>query len=328
MEAETQSQRAFLLGRMRDDRQHRVTAAALKKLPKAAVERLRLDSGRIGEVLAGLVEQGLVIQGPVGKSVGWRLTESGAAYVRTLPASSPLLKAVHDDGQLLDRQKAFALFHLFIARGGQLSAAELRRKLTAAKAKPLGFDARTARWVMALLVADGSVVEQRDGKSVFWQASAATPARLATLKQHPDIELTLTGEAFNALTSAGLMTAAETRGAAPEALNSPAPSASGARATAAPADLAEVVLSEFRELLREKHWHTGMVPIHEVRRRVATRNGEQAARHDVLDDRVRQLRRQERVRLISLSDLSRATPEQLADSIPGDNETFFYLGEP
>jgi hypothetical protein len=80
--------------------------------------------------------------------------------------------------------------------------------------------------------------------------------------------------------------------------------------------------------LREKHWHTAMVPIHEIRQRIAARQGERAARHDVLDERVRQLRREDRLRLISLSDLSRATPEQLADSIPGDNETFFYVGEP
>jgi len=307
------------------------------------VDELRLDSERIAAVLAGLLQEGFVSDQVVRKSVSWHLTESGAAYLATLPAWPPpkVVKPVHDDAQLLAQQQAYALFQLFIAKGGKFSAAQLRTKLMGAKAKLVRFDAATVEWVMSLLVADGSVIEQRRGKSVSWQPVESAASRLAKLEQHPEVELTLNGAAWNAvkLTNAGASSVSQSppqpspgvpgKGVR---LASPALSASdrGSTSNALPsaAEFEDIILAEFRELLREKHWHTGMVPIHEIRQRVAAGQGERAARHDVLDERVRQLRRADRLRLISLSDLSRATPEQLADSIPGDNETFFYVGEP
>ena len=87
-------------------------------------------------------------------------------------------------------------------------------------------------------------------------------------------------------------------------------------------------MSAFRELLRERYSHTGLVPIHEVRQMIAARHGEPAARHEALDGQVRQLRRDGRVRMVSIADQGRATSEQLGQSIPGENEIFFYLGEP
>jgi hypothetical protein len=58
---------------------------------------------------------------------------------------------------------------------------------------------------------------------------------------------------------------------------------------------------------------------------VGKKFGPAAARHDQFDQVVKQLRQQSRIRLVSISDLRDATPEQLNDSIPGMNETFFYL---
>ena len=68
-----------------------------------------------------------------------------------------------------------------------------------------------------------------------------------------------------------------------------------------------------------------MVPIFEVRRRVGELLGPQAARHDVFDPRIRDLRRSGRLRTIAISDLRDATDEQLAESIKGINQTLFYL---
>jgi hypothetical protein len=48
--------------------------------------------------------------------------------------------------------------------------------------------------------------------------------------------------------------------------------------------LAQAVLAEFQDLLRECHCRTGLVPIHEVRQRIAAQFGPSAARHDVLDE--------------------------------------------
>jgi hypothetical protein len=44
-----------------------------------------------------------------------------------------------------------------------------------------------------------------------------------------------------------------------------------------------------------------------------------------LDEPIRELWRRGRVRMVALADLTRATSEQLNDSIPGVHETLFYL---
>jgi hypothetical protein len=90
-------------------------------------------------------------------------------------------------------------------------------------------------------------------------------------------------------------------------------------------DLPEIIFREFQGLAREKYGHTGLVPIHEIRQRVAERLGPEFAHHDIFDEKVQQLRQQRRVRMIPISDLRQATPGQLNDSIPGVNETLYYL---
>src|SRR5207249_9714477 len=70
-----------------------------------------------------------------------------------------------------------------------------------------------------------------------------------------------------------------------------------AQAPPNPEELAEVVLAEFEDLRRERYGRSGLVPIHEVRRRIADRFGPATARHDVLDEVVLDLWRQQRIRL-------------------------------
>lgn len=95
-----------------------------------------------------------------------------------------------------------------------------------------------------------------------------------------------------------------------------------------PSDLSNATLEVARELLRESFGHTRLVPIHELRRRMSETYGAEAARHDRLDTALQALQQQGDVRLIALTDLSRATADQLNQSIPGWNETFFYLELP
>jgi hypothetical protein len=89
----------------------------------------------------------------------------------------------------------------------------------------------------------------------------------------------------------------------------------------------DALLDEARVLLRDRHSHTGLVPIFELRRRVKMQFGDLAASHEELDGRLRRLRREHRVRLVSISDRSQATAEQLSDSVPGEDEMFYYVGE-
>lgn len=330
MDERLSNQRVFLLSRMATAKARSLTGAALKKLPKAAREDLGLDADTAAGVMAGLAAEHHVTEKRRGKSVSYQITESGAAYVKTLPPYPPPPKVepvapAHEDAQLLGRQKGFALFQLFVAKDKKLTGAELKRKLTSAKAKPLAFNPQAIAWVAWLLAGEGSAREQKRGKSASYELTPEGLARLATAEQHPDVELTLTGAALTALTTAA-------RGAQPSESSAESPSVAAAPAQPSPAspaaDSAESVLAVFRELLRERYSHTGLVPIHEVRQLIATRHGESAARHDALDPQIRQLRRSGRVRLVSIADQSRATSEQLGQSIPGENEIFFYLGEP
>ena len=109
-------------------------------------------------------------------------------------------------------------------------------------------------------------------------------------------------------------------------LGAPAAESPGPGPGPAPAagDLAAAVLEVFEELRREKYGHTGMVPIHEIRRGIAGRLGPAAARHDVLDEAIKRLGR-ERLRMLPINDASHVSAEELNDSIRGLNETWFYL---
>src|SRR5262249_37074808 len=87
-------------------------------------------------------------------------------------------------------------------------------------------------------------------------------------------------------------------------------------------ELAEAVLAEFQELHQEKYGRSGLVPIYEVRRKIADRFGPNAARHDVLDEVISHLWRQGLVRMTAISDLRDASEDQLDDSIQGDSQIF------
>lgn len=88
---------------------------------------------------------------------------------------------------------------------------------------------------------------------------------------------------------------------------------------------ADSVLTTFGEMLRSKHARTGLVPIHELRKTLAAQHGAERAGHESLDAVLMRLDHEDKIRLVAIGDRSRATPEQLADSIPGENETFFYV---
>jgi len=125
------------------------------------------------------------------------------------------------------------------------------------------------------------------------------------------------------ITLSALLTAARGIGvSSPGAVASP-PRESQAVPNAA--ELEQAVMEIFRELLRERYSITKMVPIHEVRAKIHSRYGEDAASHAVLDVTILNLWRGKQVRLISLEDAGAATLAQRQDSIPGVGETLFYL---
>lgn len=114
---------------------------------------------------------------------------------------------------------------------------------------------------------------------------------------------------------------------APAAAPVPAPTPVGEAPTQAPdaRNLATAVLEVFEELRREKFGHTGLVPIHEIRREIARRLGPEAARHDVLDGPIKEFHRGDRLRLLPINDASGVSAEEMNASIHGNNVTWFYL---
>ncbi len=90
-------------------------------------------------------------------------------------------------------------------------------------------------------------------------------------------------------------------------------------------DLDRLILNGIDKLHTEQYYTTGLVPIHALRAWIATRAGETAASHAVLDDRLKTLRGQNHFRLVAISDTQGVTEDQFAAAVPGVNETLFYV---
>jgi hypothetical protein len=92
-----------------------------------------------------------------------------------------------------------------------------------------------------------------------------------------------------------------------------------------PQDLERVIMEVFEQLRREKFGHTRLVPIHAIRSVIKERFGDQAARHDTLDETIKRLWRGGRLNLLPINDATGVSVEEMNDSIPGTAETWFYL---
>jgi hypothetical protein len=247
------------------------------------------------------------------------------------------LKDANVSEQLLACQKAFVLLQFFRSEDRSLKRSQLKEKLRTKNAtRSLGFDDDTALKVLSSLVQDRFLAERKSGKGASYRLTDGHPDLLKCLEQqYPTIELRMKGETLNTLLAAVRQSgscavslrpddaACCEQQAMPAALQRDQPEA--VETVQFPDDFTDAILAEFEELRREKYSHTGLVPIFEVRQRIAERFGPAAARHDVLDPQFQRLRQDERLRLVPISFLGDATPEQLNASIPGVNETLFYL---
>jgi hypothetical protein len=137
---------------------------------------------------------------------------------------------------------------------------------------------------------------------------------LAAQEQYPTLDIRLKGREFNALLAAVRDLAGDWQRPIQEPVNSSVPD-----------DLASKILAVVQELQRERAGYSRLVPIHEIRLRVAKTWGATAASHDVFDEKVKLLWREGKLRMVPISDMRDGTPEQLMHSIPGVNETFFYV---
>ena len=275
------------------------------------------NASETDRALADLVEKGFIAVSGGAKdgshprpNASYRLTETGRHRLRPARPDIP--------DEQLQAQEAFILLQVFRAKERTLTRSELNGKLkTKAAIGQLEFDVKAAPttidYHLAALVEKGCLDQRKQGVSVRYDMNEEHGVKaLASVKQHDAVSFTMTGEILNALLSAARR-------------SKPIPSESTAPPLASkplgPHDIANYIDRLRSDLYAGKD----LVPIHEVRRLVAEHHGAEAAGHPVFDPLLKRMRSEERLELMAIGDNRAATQKQLDDSIPGMNETIFYI---
>jgi DNA-binding PadR family transcriptional regulator len=321
------SHETTLLGLLAKASDGRLTTGKLKeKLGKGSTDEP--SASEIDQALLGLIEQGLVAVGGSPKEgphprrdATYRLTEQGRNHLRPARPDFP--------EELLRNQEAFILLQVFRARDQRLTRSELNQKLKSKAAEgQLEFDTRnspqTIDYHLSRLVEKRCLIEHRKGVSVAYTLDPDRGSEaLASAKQHDAVSFTLTGQTLNALIQAARGSLTEHGGTPPHDEPIPSPPTESSPSPLGPEEIAKIV-----ERLRSTSVaRDGLVPIHEVRRLVAEEHGLEAASHGAFDPLLKRMRSDGQVKLMPISDKRRATQEQLDASIPGVNETIFYIVE-
>jgi predicted transcriptional regulator len=294
-----------------------------EKIGAVAGRQLELPAAVANKVRGELVERGYLATRKTGRQVFYVLTDAGRAYFATLEkptfAERPDRTVVDESGisdELRDAQGAFLLLQLLDAQGRTLAKGQANR-IPSALQSSLGLKPAVANHRRARLAEQGYIRIKRNGRNDEYVLTDDGFDYLVACGKHlGHATFTIHGATLNVLVAAA-------RESSFERDKSGSPSAEPSVANAQ--ELAEAVLAEFQDLRREKHGRSGLVPIHEVRGRIADGFGQNAARHDVLDDIILDLWRQGRLRLTAISDLRDASEQELDDSIQGESQTFFYL---
>ena len=307
----------------------RLTAAELKKKLGIGTKK-GTDPAEANQTLASLIEQGfLAISGGAQDAphprpnAAYRLTREGIAHLR--PARPDF------SDELLQAQEAFILLQVFRAKEQKLTRSDLNGKLKSrAAVGQLEFDVKAAPetidYHLAELVDKECLTVLKRGVSISFELNPEKgAAALASSKQHEAVSFTLTGETLNALLAA----AGRSNGAISASdgeVRYEAPTAVEVEIEPQPASLSSLEIIRYLDQLRSgKYAGKDQIPIHELRRIVASQHGEEMAAHKVLDPIIKEMRSNGQLRFIAISDNRDATQKELDDSIPGMNETLFYI---
>jgi hypothetical protein len=245
--------------------------------------------------------------------------------------------------QLTERRQAYILLRVQLAVGRRLKQSDLASKFnkTVLRALDLGhfvtkkgneeyvLDRPRLNALRDELVNEGYLKRSWEKRTAYLQTTEKGQALLFASHQYESIAFNITGGELNRLfadareTLLSLKDSPQSREELPASAN--AGSTGDGKPPAPEIDLAAEVMAEFEQLLQEQPNDVEMIPIHLVRRRIAQRLGEAAAAHDVFDPVIQQLGKQRRLRLVAISDYRDATQDELEASVPGVNETLFYL---
>jgi predicted transcriptional regulator len=319
-------QEAFLLEQLAQPGANSKTAGELnKKIGRVAQRVLQLEPKNAKKIRSELADRGYLAATKKGQSVFYALTEAGRSYLATLERptipTSNARKASIDESRISDElreaQKAYILLQLLDADERTLSRSRANKGPRDLLSR-LGLKADVANYRRAKLADQGYIRVSRSGKAQQYTLTPDGLEYLAAGAKHLDHgEFTISGKTLNVLIAAARESSFQTERPSAQPLAIPSTQ-----------QLAEAVLEEVQELRRERYSHSGLVPIHEIRQRMATRFGTAAGRHDILDEAILELWRQRRVGLEAISDLSVASQEQLDASIQGSTGVLFYLEVP
>ena len=319
-------QQAFLLGQLATEGNPFVAQAKLnKKIPAAAKRELQLTNTIAEKIRRELVEQQFVKEDKQGRTVAFAITDSGRAYLDGL--EKPVFTtrtakkvALFDETGMKDElrkaQRTAVLLQLFDADKHTLGLGEAN-KLLQKYPVGLGLKPAVADFRHPQLAEQKFIQINKNGRTQEYTLLPDGVDELVVSVQHIDhFVVPVRGRTLNALIAAAHD--------APFEKTKP----TAERRMPDSADLAEAVLAEFQDLRNRRHGQTGLVPIHEVRQKIAAQFGPAAARHEVLDEVILGLWRERRIGLESISDRSSATEQQLGDGIPDEHSTLFYLEVP
>src|SRR3984957_12001835 len=329
-----QKLQADILGRLKRRKDQRLIRRDFDTAAEAIKKQFSTDSTAIEQAVEALLREQYVSRTAHG---AYQLEQKGADYLaQTVPAPATVGPELNEN--LLPYQKAFGLMQLFCAKDkkGQqsMTRSELRRKLGSETAKKGLLFARMSSdpivnpdhlmmdWIVQQLVQQGDI----DGKRSRYTLNERGKELLAATDQYDSesIKFQLTGKQLNALREA-IRDASAVAPPKQEPREQPAPIMTSVSPQSQPSLTEAAVLEAFETLRRERFARNGIVPVFELRRLLIARHGTEAVSHATLDPLLKQMRREKRLRMIAIGDLSEATTDQLDDSLPGENETFFYI---
>ena len=214
-----------------------------------------------------------------------------------------------DDSVLRQKRVALLLLQLVDIPEGGHTPADLKKKFEPLQAK-LKLNSATARFVRGGLADVRFIAVTRTARSEKYVLTEAGHSHLGTLSFEDFGKLTLSGSALTRL----LRVARASEVYPPD--HPPPP-------VLTPRDLEAAVLAASEQVRRDGN--TKLAPICEVRAIMRQRYDEAAVSRDAFDECILELRRSKKQRVISISDKSSATGEQLRDSVLAVGEVFFYL---
>lgn len=324
----TARQKVALLFHLADAGDKRLSGGeANKKIGNGLEKSLGLTRAVAKALRQALVHEGLVEATREGRTTRYGLTEQGRQFLAGQERPTPARgrqQAVDESSipeELRRYQRGYVLLQVLLAPERTLNQADANRRLTDMVRRRFGLTAALANARRASLAEQGYLKATALERGLNYKLTEDGIEYLVSseVNYHPDFEIKMTGAQLSELLSAAREPSL--RAAAPASVPM-----SEEHQPPAPAELAAAILAEFEDLRREKHGRSGLVPIHEVRARIRDRFGDAAGRHDVLDERIKELWRQRRLGLVAISNPQSATEQQLNDSVPGKGyETLFYL---